>query len=302
MPQNSTIQDITIILKPDNIPQLSSVLPHLILWLQKRKKRIRFIDKEEARISKFIKSLPKNIEFIAEEKSHSLSDLIISLGGDGTLLGISRKSTKSSPPIFGVNMGHLGFIAEFSKTELFDELEPVLKGKYKIQKHPLYKTEVFQKKKKIYKGFFLNDAVFSKNDISRMLYLSAEVDEEHIFYLAGDGLIVSSPVGSTAYSLAAGGPIVHPQVKSFALTPICPHGLNHRPLVLPDTTMISIQSSNKTDHVALTLDGQELVDVSPRQTVKITKSRNRFVKFIVNPNRSYFHTLKTKFTHGTNAP
>ena len=185
------------------------------------------MDKEKERLQKICKSEVKNLNFIAETDLHSISDLIITKGGDGTLIGVCRNIKKDSPPIFGVNMGHLGFITEFAKAEFFDQLESTLKGDFKITQLSLYQVEVFSKRreKPSFKGYFLNDVVVNNNLISRMLTLSVESDGEHIYNLAGDGLIISSPIGSTAYSLAAGGPIIHPHVNAITLTPICAHSL-----------------------------------------------------------------------------
>lgn len=167
------------------------------------------------------------------------------MGGDGTLIGVSRNVKKNSPPIFGVNMGNLGFITEFSKVEFFDQLENTIKGTYKLTSLPLYQVEVTRKNKVTFKGTFLNDLVINNNLVSKMLTLSVESEGEHIYNLSGDGLIISSPIGSTAYSLAAGGPIISPSVNAITLTPICAHSLTHRPLVIPDNTSVSIKAPNR---------------------------------------------------------
>ena len=222
------------------------------------------------------------------------------MGGDGTLIGVCRNIKKSSPPIFGVNMGHLGFITEFSKSEFFDHLESTLKGDFKITQLCLYQVEVFTKKKDkaIFKGYFLNDVVVNNTQISRMLTLTVESDGEHIYNLAGDGLIISSPIGSTAYSLAAGGPIIHPHVNAITLTPICAHSLTHRPLVIPDHSNVVIKATRQDESIKLTLDGQQQVTLGTNDIIKVTKKKTKIVKLIKNPNRTYFRTLKDKFTHG----
>src|SRR5690606_1398875 len=122
--------------------------------------------------------------------------------------------------------------------------------------------------------------------------------DEHIYDLSGDGLIISSPIGSTAYSLAAGGPIIHPQVGALVLTPICAHSLTHRPIVVPDDMRITVKSRDKDEAIHLTLDGQQLLDINPYQVIKISKSKARYVKLVQNSERTFFHTLKVKFTHG----
>jgi NAD+ kinase len=292
------IKDVVIILKPKVTSEFEGILPNLASWLNRRKKTVSFLSKEKDRIQKIFKNDLKNLLFIEENEIHD-SDLIITLGGDGTLIGVCRNAKKSSPPIFGVNMGHLGFITEFSKVEFFDQLEEAIKGNYKITSLSLYQVEVLKKNKCIFKAHFLNDLVINNNQISRMLTLSVESEGEHIYNLAGDGLIISSPIGSTAYSLAAGGPIINPKVNAITLTPICAHSLTHRPLVIPDGSSVSVKAARPDEMIKLTLDGQQAHVITSQETVRITKKKSINVRLVKNPDRSYFRTLKEKFTHGT---
>ena len=131
-----------------------------------------------------------------------------------------------------------------------------------------------------------------------MFKIDVECNEEHMYELSGDGLIISSPIGSTAYSLAAGGPIVHPSVNGIILTPICPHGLTHRPLVIPDSQTIELIVPKKEQELMLTLDGQSVHSLESLDRVRITKNKNRYINLIKNPDRAYFQTLKEKFTYG----
>jgi NAD+ kinase len=164
----------------------------------------------------------------------------------------------------------------------------------------LYQVEVFSKNKEkpSFKGYFLNDVVINNTQISRMLTLSVESEGEHIYNLAGDGLIISSPIGSTAYSLAAGGPIIHPNVNAITLTPICAHSLTHRPLVIPDSSNVVIKAAKPDEAIKLTLDGQQQVSLGPNDVIKVSKKKTKIVRLVKNPNRTYFRTLKDKFTHG----
>lgn len=292
------IKDVVIVLKPKVTSEFEGILPNLASWLNRRKKSVYFLSKEKDRIVKIFKNDIKNLFFIEENQIHD-SDLIITLGGDGTLIGVCRNVKKTSPPIFGVNMGHLGFITEFSKVEFFDQLEEAVKGNYKITSLSLYQVEVLKKNKSVFKANFLNDLVINNNQISRMLTLSVESEGEHIYNLSGDGLIISSPIGSTAYSLAAGGPIINPRVNAITLTPICAHSLTHRPLVIPDGSSVSVKAARPDELIKLTLDGQQAYVISSQETVKITKKKKINVRLIKNPDRSYFRTLKEKFTHGT---
>lgn len=291
------IKSVSIYIKPNPTIEFHTIVPNLVQWLIRRKISVSFPSKFETRVSKILGNKVKSIQFLSEEAIHKSTELIISLGGDGTLLGACRKVTAKSPPIFGVNMGKLGFITEFTKAELYDELATVLNGKYEIGKVTLFKAEIKKKNKIRYKGFFVNDAVINQTNISRLVTLTVETKKENVYSLSGDGLIVSSPIGSTAYSLAAGGPIIHPLVNGIVLTPICPHSLTYRPLVIPNKETIIIKNKDNS-HLTLTLDGQEIENLDRYESLHISKASSRSIKLINNPNRTYFLTLKEKFTHG----
>ena len=292
------IKNVGIILKPKAVTDYTSVLPNLVSWLKRRKISISFLENEEQRISKLLKGKTSSYSFLNPRDMHLNNDLNITLGGDGTLLGFGRLSIKGSAPILGVNMGNLGFITEYSKSEFFDAIEAAIKGPVTIAKIPLFKAIVTLKGEEVFKGFFLNDAVINKNDISRMFELAVECEGEHIYQLSGDGLIVGSPIGSTAYSLAAGGAIIHPDVNALSLTPICPHALTHRPLVISDKSELKIKVPNIVASIQLTLDGQEFYSLPNRGEITITKCRTSYLNLIKNPERHYFQTLKEKFTLG----
>ncbi len=292
------LKNITIVLKPKVTAEFESILPNLAMWLHRRKKSVIFLTKEKERLNTIFKGNLNNLNFVEEKDLHKETDLIITMGGDGTLIGVSRNVKKNSPPIFGVNMGNLGFITEFSKVEFFDQLENTIKGNYKLTSLPLYQVEVTKNNKVTFKGTFLNDLVINNNLVSKMLTLTVESEGEHIYNLSGDGLIISSPIGSTAYSLAAGGPIISPSVNAITLTPICAHSLTHRPLVIPDNSSVTVKAAKPNDVIKLTLDGQEDVAVSSQEKIKISKRKTLHVKLIKNPDRTYFRTLKEKFTHG----
>lgn len=293
-----SVKNIGIILKPRTVSEYTSVLPNLVTWFKKRKINVSFCHTEEERVTTILKSLSKYVNFISVMNMHHNNDLNLTLGGDGTLLGFARKSDRRSAPIFGVNMGTLGFITEYAKSEFYDGLEQLLSAKCEITKIPLYKVQVIKNRKSLFSGHFLNDSVINKHDISRMFSLSVDNEEENIFNISGDGLITSSPTGSTAYSLAAGGPIISPTVQALVLTPICPHSLTHRPIVISDKKNLYIKIPADAESVVLTLDGQEVLELSPRSLIEISKSKTKYVKLISNPQKTYFDTLKSKFTHG----
>jgi len=295
----TNITKVALVLKPKHVHEFNFLIPGIIRWLQRRSKSVIFSIQEKERIESFMPDLASVI-FLDEKKYLDEADLIISLGGDGTLIGIARQSTSKTPPIFGINLGHLGFITEFSKLDFYDHLEKVFHGELNISKLFLCKVDIIKNNKVWFSSRFLNDAVVSKNSISRMFTISTSTKNEHIFNVSGDGLIISTPVGSTAYSLAAGGPILHPSLDAFVITPICPHGLTHRPIVLPSSEDIQIKPLNTDEPVTLTLDGQQAVNIDKWDTVKIYRDEQHFVSLVKNPERSYFHTLKEKFYHGRN--
>ncbi len=294
---SKNLKNITIVLKPQSTIEFNNLIPNLILWLKRRKKNVYFIERDEKRVLKILKNKQAKVDgFISKEDTFHKSDLIISLGGDGTLIGLAKYAKQDKTPIFGVNLGHLGFITEFYKRDFYEQLTLVFSGKLEIIKINLFSATVLSGAKIIDKSYFVNDAVVGKSNISRMFTLCVETEDDLIFNLSGDGLIISSPIGSTAYSLAAGGPIVSPSVKSLILTPICPHSLTNRPLVLADNNSIHINSKDKVE-MQLTLDGQKAMAVSPNFSVLIKKER-RFFNIIKNPDKKYFNTLREKFFHG----
>jgi NAD+ kinase len=291
------MEKISFILKPRGTTEFSGILTNLVKWLLKMGKTIIFSEEETKRIQKLLPKLYSKVEFLPHDELFFKGDLIITLGGDGSLLGASRKSQKNGPPIFGINLGKLGFITEFSQFDFYDSLEDTLKGKFEITLLPLFKVEVQRGKEAIFRSHFVNDAVINKNDISRMFTLSLETNEEQVTIFSGDGVIVSSPIGSTAYSLAAGGPIIHPLVKSLAITPICPHSLTNRPMVITDDSALIIKVYPTNGQINLTLDGQEFLEINNQDSVIIKKS-SLTAQLIKNPQKTYFHTLKEKFAQG----
>ncbi|MAX66475.1 MAG: NAD(+) kinase [Halobacteriovoraceae bacterium] len=292
------IVHIGLVFKPSHIEDLPNLTTNLVRWLNRRHKKIYISEKQTSRFKKILspKTLEK-ISFIDEKFIYHKADLLISLGGDGTLLGVSRR-VSSKVPVFSVNIGRLGFITEFSKADFYERLNIVLLGKFKTFKKNLYSITVAKENGKSRKEYFFNDAVFTKNDLARMFTLSVESDGEHIYHLSGDGLIVSSTYGSTAYSLAAGGPIVHPDVKALILTPICAHSLTHRPLVIPDTQNLEIKLLEDISTVNITLDGQICVHIEHTDIIMLKKEQRRSISLIKNSDKTYFHTLKEKFVHG----
>lgn len=293
---NSEFKNIGLVIKPD-LDEYKNVVHSLIAWLDRRNRKVFLLDNEQKRFNKKISKSPKDLKFVSKKDFYKSSDLIISLGGDGTLLSVCRNATKNNF-ILGVNLGYLGFITEYSKLDFYDALEKIIKGKFQSYKKPLFKVELILENKKVAKHHFINDIVVGKRDIARLVKLSVETEEDHIADISGDGIIISSPTGSTAYSLAAGGPILHPDVKAMVINPICAHGLNHRPLVVPDQTQITIKTRADSAQTNLTIDGQINYELDKKHIVHISRYGNNYVNIIKNIDRNFFLTLKEKLTHG----
>lgn len=286
---------VGITLKPNSTPEFYNILPNLCSWLLRRKRQVVFREEDKERVHKFFKQKSTDsLLFWNSKNFHNKVDIMFSLGGDGTLIGVCRR-INSKIPVLGINLGRLGFITEFNKNEYFDRLEDIINGKFETTVKPLIHVSVERKGEVHFEDYFFNDAVLAKNDIARMIYLRAELQKEHIYNIAGDGIIISTPMGSTAYSMAAGGPIVHPEVRGLILTPICPHSLIHRPFVIPDTAPITLKVLPPHHTVTLTLDGQVAINIDEQDVVTINDTKMKKITLIKNPDRFYFETIRDKF-------
>lgn len=291
------IQKVGIALKPQALNEFYGLLPNLCQWLSRRKIEIFFRDIDQDRVQKIFQKKELKATFLKDNKFFSTNELIISLGGDGTMIGVCRRNT-SRIPVLGINLGRLGFITPYNKTEFFDHLSNIINGKFSSIRQPLYHVSVQRKTKTVFQEYFFNDAVLAKNEIARMVHLRVEADDSHVYNLAADGIIVSSTTGSTAYSLAAGGPIVHPEVEALILSPICPHSLNHRPLVLPVESKLVFKMLPAYQSMSLTLDGQIAFPLEENDIVYINHKKAKRVPLIKNTERDFYETLREKFTHG----
>ncbi|MFA6600217.1 MAG: NAD(+)/NADH kinase [Candidatus Omnitrophota bacterium] len=225
------------------------------------------------------------------------SSLVICLGGDGTLLNLSRHVASRSIPILGVNMGSLGFLTEVKEQEVFQELDQFLKGDYVLEDRLMLSCTVrngIGRREHLLTA--LNDIVISREGLSRLLRLDVRVGAERLTSFAGDGIIISTPTGSTAYSLSAGGAIVHPKVEALVVTPICPHASALRCLVVDqnEKMVVRILSTHGSAKALLTADGQENVEIDDSYNVEITRSEKK-LKLVKSSKRSYFATLRENF-------
>ncbi|MCP3874824.1 MAG: NAD(+)/NADH kinase [Desulfobacteraceae bacterium] len=255
-------------------------------------------DKAEDQAQKIKKRLGDQCTIIDVQNSQSEdipSDLLcmIVLGGDGTFLSAARFIEDRGIPLMGVKFGEVGFLAETTEDNLYKAVSLVLDGKYLIQKRTRLDIKVKRRNKQIIDVDVLNDAVINKSALSRLAKCAVYIDSTYLTTYRADGLIIGSPTGSTAYSLAAGGPVVHPAVPSIILTPICPFTLTNRPLIIPDSAKIEISLEGSPEDMILTLDGQEGFEMDPGDRIFIKKSRND-IKMIYFENQSYFKVLKTR--------
>lgn len=229
------------------------------------------------------------------ENLWSNSDLLVVAGGDGTLLRAVHKSIAKEIPILGVHMGRLGFLAEVTPEEIYTVIGSVLKGDYLKDERTTFDAEIIRDGVSISKDTVLNDVVINKSALARIIEIEVWVDTTFITRYRGDGLILSTPTGSTAYNLAADGPIVHPDVAAIILTPICPHILSNRTIILPDSDVVSVvvDTSGKSDDIFITLDGQRGYPLKPGDRIRIKKAAHRAV-LVRSPGRDYFKVLRTK--------
>jgi NAD+ kinase len=224
-------------------------------------------------------------------------DLLVVLGGDGTLLAAAREIGRQPVPIVAVNLGTLGFLTEINVDELYPALEQVLDGTAAAVSR--MRLEVVARRGAQVTGRYqaLNDAVISKNALSRMIDVEARADGEDVTTYHADGLIVATPTGSTAYSLSAGGPLLLPGTDVIVLTPICPHSLNQRPLVLPKSSRVELTVRTRGGEVSLTVDGQEGLELQDGDVIEITRSEFP-VYIIASPSRTRFEILRAKLRWG----
>lgn len=274
------IERVGFVIKP-HAPDVDKILAELIQHLEKKKMKY-FLENEAAQKLKKGKGIPR-------EELPSKVDLIIVLGGDGTLLSIAHLAALKNIPVLGVNMGSLGFLTEVPLNEMYITLDAFLSGDEKIIS-PRRMLEANHKNKTY---TCLNDVVIHKGALARMIQCLIWIDEKEIATLRSDGLIISTPTGSTAYSLAAGGPIIQPYIPAVILAPICPHTLSFRPMVLSSDSRIKIQLLTPGEEVFLTLDGQRGAAMVQNDVVEI-KSCDFALHLISSPRRNYFDLVQEK--------
>lgn len=279
---------IGILTKP-KFPDVKHILKDLVAWLRERHKEV-ILDKTTAALID---------ERASHQKTHiaSLADMVLVLGGDGTMLSAARLVEERSVPILGVNMGGLGFLTEASLDQLYPSLERVFANDFVLDERLMLRARMHRHGEYVAHATVLNDVVVSKGTLARMIEIRIAIEGQFVTNLRGDGLIVSTPTGSTAYSLSAGGPIMTPAVRSLILTPICPHTLTHRPLLVPSEVTIEVTLSSKDEGAMVTFDGQVGVAMTQGDTVAIKASEHR-TQLIRFPDRTYYEVLRRKLKWG----
>lgn len=284
----SSVKAAGIISKPGN-PELPRIVPKLIAWLGKHGYQV-VVDRETAAHTSENESIPR------EEMASRPLCFVIVLGGDGTLLAATRAVAKAGIPILGVNLGSLGFLTEVPLEEIYDALESIDHGGCQLEVRSMVHCEVYRKGSLVARYDALNDIVVGKGTISRLNHCDVYIDDVFVSAYKADSLIVSSPTGSTAYSLAAGGPILMPTVDAFVVTPVSAHSLTHRPLVVPSTSLIKLVVNTGDDEAYLSVDGQVGMPMFDGDEVKCRKSENTVKLFQYAG--TFFEVLRAKLKWG----
>jgi NAD+ kinase len=237
------------------------------------------------------------IDAAEREKFQSEADLIVVLGGDGTMISTARLVGDGEALVLGINYGSLGYLTEFRIEEMFPALEAIFEGRYEVDRRVMLSVEHWRDETITAKGRVLNDVVINKSALARIIEIDVALNDLYVNSFRADGLIVSTPTGSTAYNLSAGGPIIYPSMNAMVLTPICPFTLTNRPIVIPDDAGVELKLRNENEGVVLTLDGQIGYPMESHDRVLIRKSRTTF-NLVQPQNRNYFDVLRNKLQWG----
>ena len=284
------IKTVGIISRPRR-EDVARVVPPLVNWLQAHGAEV-ICDSETGDCIQ-----PLAAQTRKREEIPGCIDLLIVLGGDGTLLSAARLTADCRVPILAVNLGGLGFLTTVPQDEIYSILEELFSGQHHISERVMLDAEIIRAGAVIRRQIALNDAVLNKAALARIMDVELRVDGEYVTTYKADGLILSTPTGSTAYSLAAGGPIVYPSVEAFVVSPICPHTLTNRPIVIPDSATIEIDFKAEDDAVFLTLDGQIGIELVSGDHIRVRKAPNKLL--LVRPaKKTYFQILRSKLKWG----
>ncbi len=281
---NSPVRRIGLVLKRHD-PHVREIVSEIIAWLQGRGVEV-FLDREAAG------QYPLSSNVMGPEELVSAVDVVAVVGGDGTFLHAARLVGGSGVPLLGINLGSLGFLTEVKREEINLALERLLAGQYRLEERVLSDVTVLRQKNQLAHYLALNDAVINKGALARIIELEVWVNSELVTTTRADGLIISTPTGSTAYAMSAGGPIVYPTLGAFIITPICPHTLSNRPVVVPDGTGVGVSLRRGAD-VMLTLDGQVGMPLLQGDYIKFKKAPTP-LRMIQATDTTFFRLLREK--------
>ncbi len=291
MPKTTVIKKIGIVTKRNNAG-FGKLVEDLKEYLEGKKKEV-FFDTHAAKLIKIEKGYSK--QYLMKKM-----DLVIALGGDGTLLKTARQCTYKKVLILGVNIGNLGFLTECPPSKLHKTLDKIFRKQYFIDKRALLRVTHYRKGKKLETTLALNDAVINQGSFARLITLDLELDNRKMVKFKADGMIVATPTGSTAHSLSAGGPIIHPKIESLVITPICPSSLSLRPIVIPGNRQLVVrietQRREESDKIGLTIDGQETMELQYGDILKIRRSKRK--SLMVRTGNRYYKILRDKLDWG----
>ena len=290
----SSIRRVGVLVKPHQ-PDALKTICRLVEWLAARGVAVMTgpkVSREEIE-----RESGCAVETLAYEEMAARADLVVVLGGDGTMIAAARMLGQREVPVLGVNHGSLGYLTEYRVEEMIPALESILAGRYAVERRMMLEAEVFRGEERLAAERVLNDVVISKSALARIIEIETRIGGQFVNRFRADGLIVSTPTGSTAYNLSAGGPIIYPSMGALVLTPICPHTLSNRPLVVPDDVGVELTLKTDQEEVALTLDGQIGIPLEYEDRVTVRKSRTAF-HLIQADTRNYFEVLRGKLRWG----
>jgi NAD+ kinase len=290
MPSSQEQVDKTaaIISRPDR-PEVAKILPGLLTWLAEHGYKI-VVDLATSQYISGQKVVPRS------EMASQPLDLVVVLGGDGTLLSAARVTATIDVPLLGVNLGSLGFLTEVPLQSLYSMLEAIGRGHAEVEHRSLMQVDLLREDEVRGRYLVFNDAVVNKTALARLNTYDLHIDKAFVSSYRADGMIVATPTGSTAYSLSAGGPVLMPSVKAFVITPVAPHSLTHRPLVVPDSVEIEIMLRSEEEVAYLSLDGQPGLDLRDGDRVHCRRSEHQVNLF--RTGTDFFHVLRTKLNWG----
>ena len=289
-----SIKRIGIVLKP-NQPDALRTVCEVVAWLDER--GIALVGTPEIERDRIEAETGCAVEQLPREQLAANVDLILVLGGDGTMIATARMLGDREVPVLGVNYGGLGYLAEFRIEELYQALESILSGNFRLDKRVMLDVELRRGGEMITRNTVLNDVVINKSALARIIEIEAYLNKHFVNSFRADGLIISTPTGSTAYNLSAGGPVIFPSMNAVVITPICPFTLSNRPIVVPEDATIELLLKTGREEVTLTLDGQVGFSLNVEDRVVIRKSSVAF-NLVQPSNRNYFDVLRDKLRWG----